>query len=173
MRSRYLVTRPRISDRTRIRHQDQEEGGEGEGERMMPQETSMQGAGMGAGGRLDQVCVVRSSLFLWQQAKCKYLRKTSSQAATLLAHARELLDDQRHQRGLGPGTNGAPGAPKQTMQTEIRWKKISVLMKLPVLQFYEFFHPPSSIIHLKKQNKQKDISRIIPFYLIVHALVVS
>ena len=61
MRSRYLVTRPRISDRTRIRHQDQEEGGEGE--RMMPQETSMQGAGMGAGGRLEQVCVVRSSLF--------------------------------------------------------------------------------------------------------------
>ena len=63
VRSRYLVTRPRISDRTRIRPQDQEEGGEGEGERMMPQETSMQGAGMGAGGRLDQVCVVRSSFF--------------------------------------------------------------------------------------------------------------
>ena len=63
VRSRHLVTRPRISDRTRIRPQDQEEGGEGEGERMMPQETSMQGAGMGAGGRLDQVCVVRSSLF--------------------------------------------------------------------------------------------------------------
>ena len=124
---------------------------------MVPQETSMQGAGMGAGGRLDQVCVVRSSLFLWQQAKCKSLRKTSSQAATLLAHARELLDDQRHQRGLGPGTNGAPGAPKQTMQTEIRWKKISALMKLPVLQFYEFFHPPSSIIHLKKQNKKRYI----------------
>ena len=101
------------------------------------------------------------------------MRKTSSQAATLLAHARELLDDQRHQRGLGPGTNGAPGAPKQTMQTEIRWKKISALMNFLVPQFYEFLHPPSSIIHLKKQNKQKDISRIIPFYLIVHALVVS
>ena len=102
------------------------------------------------------------------------MRKTSSQAATLLAHARELLDDQRHQRGLGAGTNGAPGAPKQTMQTEIRWKKISVLMKFPVLQFYEFFHPPSSIIHFKKKkDKQKDISRIFPFYLIVHALVVS
>ena len=63
VRSRYLVTRPRISDKTRIRPQDQEEGGEEEGERMMPQETSMQGAGMGAGGRLDQVCVVRSSFF--------------------------------------------------------------------------------------------------------------
>ena len=63
VRSRYIVTRPRISDRTRIRHQDQEEGGEGETERMVPQETSMQGAGMGAGGRLEQVCVVRSSLF--------------------------------------------------------------------------------------------------------------
>ena len=63
VRSRYLVTRPRISDKTRIRPQDQEQGGKGEGERMMPQETSMQGAGMGAGGRLDQVCVVRSSFF--------------------------------------------------------------------------------------------------------------
>lgn len=113
-----------------------------------------------------------NSLFV-KQTKCKSLRKTASQAATLLAHARELLDDQRHQRGLGSGTNGAPaGAPKQTMQTEIRWEKISVLMELPVLQFHGFFHPPSSIIHLKKQNK-KDISRIIPFYLIVHALVVS
>ena len=71
MRSRYLVTRPRISDRTRIRHQDQEEGGEGETERMVPQETSMQGAGMGAGGRLDQVCVVRSSLFFVATNKVK------------------------------------------------------------------------------------------------------
>ena len=32
--------------------------GEGEGERMVPQETSMQGAGMGAGGRLDQVLAI-------------------------------------------------------------------------------------------------------------------
>ena len=38
--------------RIRIRNTDP---GEGEGERMVPQETSMQGAGMGAGGRLDQV----------------------------------------------------------------------------------------------------------------------
>ena len=41
--------------RIRIRNTDP---GEGEGERMVPQETSMQGAGMGAGGRLDQVLAI-------------------------------------------------------------------------------------------------------------------
>ena len=45
-----------------------------------------------------------------------------TQAVTLLAHARELLDEQRGRGGaaLPTGAPGAPGAPKQTMQTEIR-----------------------------------------------------
>ena len=49
------IRKRRISVRgsrfVRIRDSDPE----GEVERMVPQETSMQGAGMGAGGRLEQV----------------------------------------------------------------------------------------------------------------------
>ena len=52
---RRIIRKRRISERgsrfVRIRDSDPE----GEVERMVPQETSMQGAGMGAGGRLEQV----------------------------------------------------------------------------------------------------------------------
>ena len=62
-----------------------------------------------------------SSYFWSKDCKCpKQQQKT--QAVTLLAHARELLDEQRG-RGTALPTSalpGTPGAPKQTMQTEIR-----------------------------------------------------
>ena len=110
--------------RIRIRNTDPSEG---EGERMVPQETSMQGAGMGAGGRLDQVLrkiSYHTSSYFWSIAlKCSKQQQKMTQAVTLLAHARELLEEQRGRGTALPtsGLPGAPGTPKQTMQTEIRY----------------------------------------------------
>ena len=90
---------------------------------MVPQETSMQGAGMGAGGRLDQVRFSHLNLLFVHQLQIS-TQKTNktTQAVTLLAHARELLDESRGRgTALPTGAPGAPGAPKQTMQTEIRY----------------------------------------------------
>ena len=68
-----------------------------------------------------------------------------TQAVTLLAHARELLDEQRG-RGAAlpagaPGAPGALGAPKQTMQTEIRSPTLpnNLAISIPCIPFFFAF----------------------------------